>query len=1088
MSFLNVAQKYINHLHTEVELAITSGQTTPELSFRPILDNFFRDIIQILDSSIVQIHEPKNQSRVGHPDWRFHNNETMGVYGYIEHKPLDLQSTIGYQDYQQQIDKYLQLNQKVILTDGLDFILFIPNADSPQTYSLVDKPVINLQNANPNLLTEQCFTRFFEGIGFRECTETQLIEDVARRTRPLSNDVRELVELEVDEGLDEIEQNTIQILHELKIIVEAHHDPTLSNSQVFGDFVAQILAFGLLYAHRVVRDEGDLPADRYQRIQTFWSSSVHNEYAQRLRPFKALIDLLGDELESPLSKLGIWYDNIRRLLAHIQLRDEQISQPDYHVLYEQFLTVFDPQTRFDYGAFYTPPSLSQYIVRLVRAIAYNELEGLSLFQEGNKLIDPCCGTGSFLEHLAIASDGQFNVPTTIGFEILPAPYTLAHYRLAMLNEGNFPINLFLILTNTLSDALEQEVLDNDFPENLIEVEQNQARNLARPPLTLIIGNPPSSDSPLASSTSDTEIIQELLNDFRPPDEIRTSRQNIQKQLQNEFVKFLRWACNKLADSHPSILAFILPASFARNISYKYARKWLVEQFEKLWVLDFDLDGRSGVRASNMFPTQQGRMLLVGLQSGQSQRQQNSQIFFASMTDLSKSQKREEFEKERSIEEYMAMFEEIPLDSVNYSLSREKAYDRELYAQFWQLCPEGNEPGEEERFVFARHCSGVKFAPSSMFVHVDKAILRRRSRDLANTAISINDLQSRWFNGQSRPPRGSKFSDEVRQNIGLAITTDSFLIRYAYRPFTTTYALWHEPTLKELGRKGGGGTRSRPEVASAYRLENTIGIAVAPAPAEIGEQLHRFASFVWYTPDNDLSKRGNAHIFSNMFPEYKGSKRNWDPTPHSNVFPGLTNHIATALELDDSEARNMIVYYVYGVLCSESYLDAFEGVLHSVAGTWPRIPIPVDMDVFQRIAYKGQQLAEIERDEFSLNECEEINGFSNLYTEEFELGSHSIDEENQQLILFDRNSQVKIEIAPIPTEILKFEISGYRVLQQWLKIYSYPYTRTAFRRTHFEELVTLMCRIHTQINLLQEMDSIVTDLVLGNSPLLTPDSL
>lgn len=854
------------------------------------------------------------------------------------------------------------------------------------------------------------------------------------------------------------------------------------------DFVAQILAFGLLYAHRIVRGEEDLPADRYQKIQDFWSSVVHNEYTQRLRPFKALIDLLGDELESPLSKLGVWYDNIRHLLAHIQLRGEQISRPDYHVLYEQFLTVFDPQTRFDYGAFYTPASLSKYIVRLVQAIAHNELEGLSLFQDGNKIIDPCCGTGSFLEQLAIASDGQFNVPTTIGFEILPAPYTLANYRLAMLSEETYPVNLFLILTNTLSDALEREILDNNIPANLIEVEQDQARNLACPPLTLIIGNPPSSDAPLVSSSRNAEIIQELLNDFRPPEEARTTRQNIQKQLQNEFVKFLRWACNKLVNSHPSILAFILPATFAKNISYKYARKWLVEQFDKLWVLEFDLDGRSGVRASNIFPTQQARMLLVGLQSGQKLIEQQSQIFFASMTDFTKNQKQEEFEKERSIDEYIAMFQEIPLDNINYSLWPEKTYDRELYAQFWQLCPDGNEPLEEEKFIFARHCSGVKFAPSSMFVHVDKGILRRRSRDLVNTSISTDDLQSRWFNGQSRPPKVSKFSDEVRQNIGLAVTTDNFLIKYAYRPFTTTYALWHEPTLKELSRKGGGGTRSRPEVASAYRLENTIGIAVAPAPAEIGEQLHRFASFVWHTPDNDLSKRGNAHIFSNMFPEYKGSKRNWDPTPRSNIFPGLTNHIATALQLDDSEARNMIVYYVYGVLCSESYLDAFEGVLHTVAGTWPRIPIPVDMDLFQRVASKGQQLAEIERDEFSFNECEEISEFINFYTEEFELGSYGINEENRQLVLFDRNNQTRIEISPVPTEILNFEISGYRVLQQWLKIYSYPYTRTVFRRSHFEELLSLMCRIQTQVNLLQEVDGIIADLILGKSPLLTPDSL
>ena len=40
------------------------------------------------DDDIDVILEPTTQGRVGRPDWRIHNKDTMGIYGYIEGKGL----------------------------------------------------------------------------------------------------------------------------------------------------------------------------------------------------------------------------------------------------------------------------------------------------------------------------------------------------------------------------------------------------------------------------------------------------------------------------------------------------------------------------------------------------------------------------------------------------------------------------------------------------------------------------------------------------------------------------------------------------------------------------------------------------------------------------------------------------------------------------------------------------------------------------------------------------------------------------------------------------------------------------------------
>jgi len=118
--------------------------------------------------------------------------------------------------------------------------------------------------------------------------------------------------------------------------------------------VAQVLIFGLLYAHRIVIGPNDTPVERRDKIGSFWSaSSSHTALIEKLRPFRALLEVLGDELGSQ-GPLGVWYQDCLLLLAHVELDQGQRSSPDYHLLYEKFLSAFDPDTRFDFGAFYTP--------------------------------------------------------------------------------------------------------------------------------------------------------------------------------------------------------------------------------------------------------------------------------------------------------------------------------------------------------------------------------------------------------------------------------------------------------------------------------------------------------------------------------------------------------------------------------------------------------------------------------------------------------------------------------------------------------------------------------------------------------------
>ena len=1054
MSFRKIANDYLAALQKEVEVAELSGEATPELSFRTSLDTFFKKIAEEIDPKIVVILEPKNQHKRGRPDWRFHNADTMGVYGYIEGKSLDPNVNLNPSEYKDQTDKYLSLGNPIILTDGIEFVVYKPNG-AVRIFSLCRKPIV-WDAIDLNLETEVLFKEFFRQEGYREISENRLVAEVARRTRLLRDDLIEFLNLDYDEAENDSELQTLHLLKDLHQTAAMMHDKTLLANDPFASFIAQILAFGLLYAHRIVDRPGETPAQKYKSIHDFWFSCLYEGYANRLIPFKTLVRGLEMELNSHMSRLGLWYDDLRRLLSYVRLTKQQIEMPDFHELYESFLKAYDPDARFDYGAFYTPRSLAFYMVTFANEIMNRSFGDITT--DNSKIIDPCCGTGTFIE--AIISQSAFVDPKIIGFEILPAPYALAHYRMTMLNKG-YPQNVRIVLTNTLSDnIIAQNYSEDDIghTDNLLLQEQYQARDLSNPPITLIIGNPPSSDSKFIEE-NEGQTIKLLIEDFRPPESARRARQNTQKQLSNEFVKFLRWTTEKALQSKPSIFILILPSSFAKHASYKYARKYLVERFDELFVLEFDGDNRKGTRDSNVFQTLQGRLILAGTYGSNISLEQK--VKYKSIVGLPKN-KKIDFFGEQSID--LSKWERLNVGSNNgYALKPVGQCDEDLYSKFW---PIWDELGDG---IFARKCSSLKLAPTHLLIHASPGQLKRRSKYIADGHNNYDDIKRRWYEGQLKPPPRDKITPKVREALQKAVTANN-IVPYSYRPFVDVSVVLSDEILNELRNLGGGGTRDRPEIRNAFQNPDVLGFAVSPAPEDIGSVLHKFLSFCWNIPDNDLTARGNANIFCNYFPENK-TKKKWDRTNKTNVNSQLISVIASAWGLSEKEVVDDIVYYAYGVLNSNYYMKLFHDKLFTTAGVWPRIPISQNKESFLKITDVGRQLAHLEKSKQneSIPNSEPYEPF--VY--------YKYKQEDQAIILLDQQNREITRLNNIADSVLSFTVSGYNVLKEWLKLHSYPYFRKELSNEDFSELKGLIVRIGSYLNLIKEVDDLVKPVIVGN---------
>lgn len=1074
MAFDATVKAYLRDYQREYNTAMRSGQHTAELSFRVPMHNLFKQLAHDLNpnGNYNVILEPRNQGRMGRPDWRIQDSVSFGVYGYIEGKgpssdPFDTTP------YQNQIDRYLTLGHKLIITDGIDFVFCF--SDTPVVVSLIDKNRMNVADwsrlqINPSF--KFYMEQFYANPAPQRVDEEKLVELVAVRTRNLANDILEHTDLTEEEALNDDERQIITLLSGLKALVYNHNDPALRNSAVFADFTAQVIMFCLLYAHRVLCFSTDTPAEKANKIRAYAFDDI--VAGEALLPFRNLMVYIRDH-DGQNTFIGQWVDECIAFLSFVQMTEQQLMNPDYHRLFEMFLTKFDKQSRFDYGAFFTPKVLADFVVRLTNKIVSDHLDGATIYEDGNTIIDPCCGTGSFLEQIVAhdTGDGAYNL---CGFEILPAPYMLANYRMSVVEHHYHKQNLNtnILLANTLSNCLFDEEAN---AESIEGQELIRAKELSSLPLRLIIGNPPCSDSLRNNASNDFSQIIELMNDFRPPVENRRGRQNIQKQVNNPFMQFLRWSCEKLlhTENH-SALALVVPLSFLEAESYKYARKYLIEHFSNIWAVAIDTDARTGIRGDSLFNTMQGRaVILLTKKYGD-----DATISEINYIDLSRGRRSQKVAAlNTDIDTIVSSFARFPINETMYSFMPTRPFNEELYNRFWPISSENG-----DKAVFLKQCSGAKMAPTALLTHVKQPMLKRRSREIAADGVS---KANEWIGRQDKPVLDVKIEAfqnalntcENRQAMDRVLNEN--ICPCSFRPFVNSNAFLWETIFDYQAGVGGGGARIRPEIKAVYELDDTVGFSLAHAPKDLDENLGQFTSFCWYFPDNDLSRRGNGHIYLN---QYISDTRN--NTVKNNINSELLEILSISTGLSESEVARRMVFYSYAVFCSQVYLEEFYGALFVVnqSESRARIPMVNDGETFLRIATLGEQLALLEKNEATIDNVLnfEYDEILNQLPRAFHL-EHSrsasktpYDEENETLILRDENSDSEIRIY-CPVALQNFTVSGYNVIKDcWLKFHSYRFTHCEFAREDLKDLLDLLNKISKQMQYVAEVDDLIHSII------------
>jgi hypothetical protein len=595
-----IVKQYLTELKNNYKTGLSS-----EATHYPTLQSLFKSIADHCNRKLKVIHTDK-RSQIGIPDfWVFDKNNI--TIGNIEAKDIgeDLSSIAK----SEQLKRYKEFSANLILTNYLQFRLY-RDGKKIKEIEMIDQDEFQRKNRFTVARIEN-IADFFESFYSYEPTDVytpkELALQLARRTKLLAANIEEILTQEIQQEKGRLYEN-----------FKAFQKHLISDMKLegFSDMFAQTISYGLFLA-RINADEILVRTIAHRHIPR--SISLLND----LFKFLAEDDLpnelkwIVEGITSLLNKADM--ENILKKISHPTGEEDPIIY-----FYEPFLEKYNPKLRKGRGIYYTPMPVVSFIVRSINLLLKEKFnKPLGLAENGVKILDPACGTGTFLAYViqTIAQEiqqshlsGLFKdvvknhvLEEVYGFELLMAPYAIAHLKLTLLlkdlgyeliEDERFKI----YLTNAL-ESKDVQIRQLPFIESLTRESAAAQEVKQETPILVVLANPPYS----VSSYNKSEFIEELMNDYK--EDVRNER-NIQP-LSDDYIKFIRFAHWKIEQGGRGIFAYISNNSFLSGLIHRGMRRKLLESFDEIYILN--LHGNSligetcpdGSKDDNVFDIKQG---------------------------------------------------------------------------------------------------------------------------------------------------------------------------------------------------------------------------------------------------------------------------------------------------------------------------------------------------------------------------------------------------------------------------------------------------------------------------------------------------
>jgi type I restriction-modification system DNA methylase subunit len=600
-------------------------------------EHSFRGDLSVLLEKLTNYTVVNEATRIdcGAPDLTLLKNNIP--VGYVEAK--DIGKNLNDKSYRPQFDRYKKALDNLIITDYLTFQLY-------EGENFVTKITIGKILPNKIEPVTENFIAFSEMIKSFSFYNGKVIKDSRKLAEFMAAKTQLLAEV-IEKTITDSDENSSlkqQLKDFQKVLL-----PTMNNAQ-FADIYAQTIAYGMFVAR--LQDSSNSSFTRQQAATLIPKS---NPFLRNLFQYIAGYDL--DEnirwLVDSLADMFNYVDT-EIILKEFISKDKD---PFLH-FYEDFLTKYDKTLKNARGAYYTPLAVVKFIVQAVDDILQTDFHiedgladksKLSIKTGGDtseyhrvQILDPATGTGTFLAEVVRNiyrrfenNAGKWNdyvrqhlIPRLNGFELMMAPYTMAHLKLEMILQ-EFGYNakdtdrLHVYLTDSLENP-KPNIPRLGFAKWLSDeaVEAEKIKNNV--PVMVILGNPPYS----VSSVNNGNWITGLMTDYKKG----LNEKNIQP-LSDDYIKFIRFGQHYIEKNGEGILAYISNNSFIDGLIHRQMRKSLMETFDKIYILDLHGNAKKkevapdGLKDDNVFDIMQGVSINIFVKTEKKNDDELAKVFY-----------------------------------------------------------------------------------------------------------------------------------------------------------------------------------------------------------------------------------------------------------------------------------------------------------------------------------------------------------------------------------------------------------------------------------------------------------------------------
>lgn len=1119
---MTVTDAYLNNLQS----TLAAGDST-EHSHRPALKAW----LEALKGGIVATNEPRRVA-AGAPDFNIGLNRSHGhlSIGKVEAKDigvdleaieLDSNRASPLTSNGEQLKRYRGAFDNLLLTDYVEFKWF-RHGELVQSAKLAHASGLDITGTGDPARAIQIVLDFLDQRPLPIRSARQLAERMARMTDLLQEVVlRSLLATDPSEELAELYKAFGEVLV-----------PGITESQ-FADLFSQTLSYGL-FAARVRHHPDNGP---FQRTSAATEIPRTNPFLRKLfqlaagphledEPFVGLVDDLAQLLDDA---------DMPRILkdfgTHVR------KDPIVH-FYETFLAAYDPKLRDVRGVYYTPEPVVRFIVHSIDNILIDTFGISSGFADTSKragvhrvlVLDPACGTGTFLysvvdlvrARIGSVAPGAWSeyvrqelLPRLFGFELMMAPYAVAHLKMGMQLAGlDLPeaerasltydfatdqrTNIYL--TNTLDPGTHHPTLPF---ATFLSTEANEANAVkTEKPIMVVIGNPPYQGSSWNSSwrlesrssnegrrsTRRTNAQQDKVAQRlrRVPSYIGTLLQayfEIQgeplgernsKWLQDDYVKFIRFGQDRIDHTGQGVLGFVTNHTYLDAPTFRGMRENLLRSFDDIFILNLHGNQRRRERSpdgtvdENVFDQiMQGVAIAIFVKNSSSS--EHAKVHYAERWGRRDDKYSWLEANTTNSTEWIDFVPEEPFFGF-------RPEDSDIRAE-WNL-------GRSLPEIFPVYTTGIVTSRDSLVIDTDLARLKARIDDFIDPTTADETVRTRYFPGSPRTRADGKIilsgdteswlMGDRRREIYADADRGSAFRKITYRPFDDRFIFYHEDAIE----------RPRMDVMRHMVDVNNIGL-VSARSNKSSSQDQFFVS-----RNITEAKTGESTTQSVLFPLWvkkypSGELPFMDAAGGAEIASNIDHSIRLVLEsnlglkwcnepmgdLTSTFGAEDVLAYVYAIVQSRAYRSRY---LTFLSREYARIPFTRSVELFRELAVMGHKLMALH-----LGESE----FASLGFVKFPVaGTSTVDPGFPKFVAEGETGISGSELATEPRlyinsdqyfagvtlEEFDFRIGGHQVLDKWLK----ARRGAPLKFSDIEHVILIIESIQSTIELQDELDDLI----------------